>query len=44
MSCGFSYLVLMVFRAKGTIVGSTSATVSPVISSPVNDQEVMVGL
>ena len=44
VSCGFSYLVLMVFRAKGTILGSISATVSPVISSPLNDQEVMVGL
>jgi hypothetical protein len=34
VSCGFSYLVLLVFRAKGTIVGSTSATVSPDIQQP----------
>ena len=31
VSCGFGYIVLAVFRAKGTILGTTSATVSPAV-------------
>ena len=31
VSCGFGFIVLAVFRAKGTILGTTSATVSPAV-------------
>ena len=31
VSCGSGYIVLAVFRAKGTILGTTKRTVSPAI-------------
>ena len=31
VSCGFGFLALAVFRAKGTFLGTTSRTVSPAI-------------